>query len=161
MSDLCERFCPAYETCIQVFDASADHRKSLVDQRKSVGDTPSMTDDEEHPIDAPDEAIDRLQADRKARIAAAEDQIDYRIGLTEADMAMAVSALVECAAAQADCPGPTISRLGRFAMHLAALWRRQPTTWPERERYLGRFAQCSSDTAQAASSDLSEAQSST
>jgi hypothetical protein len=159
MSDLCERFCPAYETCIQVFDTGIEHRASLLDQRKSVINSPELAEaaDFAASVDLSDKEVDRLRADRRAKIAAAEDQLDYQIGLTEADLGMTASALLECAAAQTDCPGPDISRLGRLAMNLAALWHRQRPTWPERERYLGHFAQCASDPAKAASNDLIEA----
>jgi len=163
MSDICEQYCPAYEGCIQVFDASVATRSSLVDQRRSLKDIPALADtldnvdDYAALADMSDQEINRLRAGRRAKMAAMEDQLDHRIVLSESELATVGSALMECATAQLDCPGPTLSRLGRLAMTLAALRHGRRPNEADRRSYLEYFARCSSPAAKTVIADLPEA----
>jgi hypothetical protein len=162
MSDICEQFCPVYEACIRTFDAATLTRSSLLSQRQAIDDLPGLADlldraqNQAALPDMTDEEIDQFKAEHRAQIAASQDKLDYRLSLNETELAGTARSMLEVAAAQATCPGPKLSFLGRVAVAARALRRHRRPIESDRQAALEYFAKCSSAAAKAALADLPE-----
>ncbi len=157
MSDLCEQYCPAYETCIRAFDVGTAARNSLLEQRKSLNDISGFIDAVGEPddyVDMTDDDIERLKAQHRVQLTAAQDIIDHRIALSETKLAGVARSLMESATAQATCPGPKLNLLGKLALGIAAIRRRRLPNEADRQHKLDYFAKCASAAAKSTLTEL-------